>query len=219
MTLLQHAVGALLRSGVIGEVVVAVPPALVPQAGELLSDGRLPDPGSEAVRVVAIRENGHGHRVRAVLRLLGPVDGRPVVVHDPLYPLAPATLVRAVLEELLRTGARPRAGAVALPVRPVTDTLKWVDEDGVVRGTADRNRFRMVSSPQAFHREELLMTLERAGDDQLRGAGAEVLPRLVQAGGGRLLPVPATGEMFPLSTAADLLLAAVAPGADQGIRN
>jgi 2-C-methyl-D-erythritol 4-phosphate cytidylyltransferase len=221
-TLLIRSVAALLGSGVVGELVVTVPPVLVPLVEELLRGAALPAPGASAVRVHAVRENGFGHRARAGLRLAVPTEdptgdptvGRPVVVHDPLFPLAPAGLVRDVVEALTAQDVGDDAEAdgrercvVAVPVRPVTDTLKWVDEDGMVLGTADRDGFLMVSSPQAYWPAGLASTLDKAGDELLGSVGADVLPRLIQASGGHLLPVTAPGEVFRTSTTEDLILA------------
>jgi 2-C-methyl-D-erythritol 4-phosphate cytidylyltransferase len=220
-TLLVHTVTALLRSGVVGRVIVAVPPVLLPLVRGLFSGAALPAAGPTAVQVIAVGENGQGFRVRAALRQAEVPADRPVVVHDPLHPLAPIALVRAVVDALLGHGvpgaeadgsggpgsADPAERAVAVPVRPVTDTLKWIDEDDVVLGTADREQFRMVYSPQAYWPGILLRTLEAADADRLHAAGADVLPRLMQAAGCRLLPVPAPGEVFRLTTTEDLVLA------------
>ncbi|HET9658479.1 MAG TPA: 2-C-methyl-D-erythritol 4-phosphate cytidylyltransferase [Kineosporiaceae bacterium] len=207
-SLLVRAVRALLRSGVVGEVAVVVPPDLVPLVKDLVASAGPAGP----VRAVILpsEENGHGYRVRVALREHLFPPGTPVVVHDPLFSLAPAELVRSVVQALTEAGPCPRPGApdlAAIPVRPVTDTLKWVAEDDVVLGTADRDHFRMVSSPQAYWPQQLLSRLEAATDEQLRACGAEVLPGLVRGAGGRLLTVPAPGESFRLATAEDLVLA------------
>lgn len=217
-TLLVRSVAALRRSGEVGQIVVAVPPILVPRVEQLLGEqGAVPagPPGTrpETVQVRPVHENGHGYRVRAVLCEPGIPADRPVVVHDPLYPLAPAALVRDVIEALAGHGVPPAGGpgpvpcVVAVPVRPVTDTLKWIDEDDVVLGTADREQFRMAYSPQAYWAGGLRTIVEGADPEQLRAAGADVLPRLVQAAGGQVLTVPAPGEVFRLSTEEDLVLA------------
>ena len=232
-TLLARSVAALQRCGVVGEIVVAVPPVLVLAVRDLLAVDTPPapaaaapaasggggsaaggpalgapvGPGAAVVRVSAVPENGPGYRVRAALRLVDPPADRPVVVHDPLYPLAPGSLVRAVLRALVDDDPRDGGCVVAVPVRPVTDTLKWVDQDDVVLGMADRALFRMVYSPQAYWPAGLASTLDAAGDEQLRADGAAVLPGLIQAAGGRLLPVPAPGEVFRISTEEDLILA------------
>jgi 2-C-methyl-D-erythritol 4-phosphate cytidylyltransferase len=213
--LVRRAVGALARSGMVSVIVVPAPPALVPLVAELVATAG----GPATVEVLPVHENGPGHRVLAALRAQRPPPWQPVVVHDPLHPLAPAALVTAVLGALTGAltgttdGARwagpegQAANTVAVPVRPVTDTLKWVDQDDVVTGPADRQHFRMVYSPQAYWPAGLLAALGGCSADELRAPGAEVLPRLVHQLGGRLLPVPAPGEVFRISTTEDLVLA------------
>lgn len=199
--LVRRAVGALVRSGVVDAVVVVTPPALVEPVGALVAGL----PGDVPVEVLAAQENGPGLRVRAALRARRPDAASTVVVHDPLFPLAPAALVRAVVAAL--DGAAQEQVAAVVPVRPVTDTLKRVDEDDVVTATVDREGFRMVYSPQAYRAGALVAALDAATDADLRDPGADVLPRLVQTGGGRLSSVLAPGEVFRVGTADDLVLA------------
>jgi hypothetical protein len=61
-----------------------------------------------------------------------------VVVHDPLCPLVPERFLRSMV-----AGSGSRTVAA---VRPVVDTIK-ATEDGVIAGTVDRDRLRVVSSP------------------------------------------------------------------------
>lgn len=200
---------------------VVVPPGLVPLAEDVL--GQVIELGVPAVQVFSARENGHGYRVQAALREIEFPADRPVVVHDPLYPLAPADLITSVVQALIGHGVaaettagqagRAQAGREPAPcvgaasVRPVTDTLKWVDENGIVLGTVDREQFWTVSSPQAYWPVGLQAILEAATPEQLGASGAEVLPRLVQTSSGLLVSVPAPGEVFRLSTIEDLVLA------------
>ena len=65
----------------------------------------------------------------------------PLVLHDPLCPMTPADFIAACVERCATTQA------VVIGVRPVTDTLKAVDADGVVQGTVDREAMRQVTSP------------------------------------------------------------------------
>jgi 2-C-methyl-D-erythritol 4-phosphate cytidylyltransferase len=198
--LLRRAVSALARSGVIDRVLVPVPPALAAQVGDLVAGL----PGPATVEVLAVHDNGPGIRLLAALLAHPPADDGVVVVHDPLHPLAPPSLVVSVVEMLLKQGA---GCAGVLPIRPVTDTLKAVDEDDVVTATADREAYRMVYSPQAYRARPLLAALLAAGPGVLRERGADRLPRLVQDAGGRLFTVPAPGEVFRIATADDLILA------------
>lgn len=67
-------------------------------------------------------------------------SGEAFVLHDALCPLTPPTF-------LVECIARAQADdVVVVGVRPVTDTVKESDE-GVVRGTVDRDRLAAVASP------------------------------------------------------------------------
>ena len=66
-----------------------------------------------------------------------------VLVHDAARPFASASLIARAIEAAKKTGA-------AIPVIPVADTVKRVDEAGVVKATLDRNSIRLVQTPQAF---------------------------------------------------------------------
>jgi len=77
-----------------------------------------------------------------------PGDGSvtPVILvqHDARRPLTPSALVVAVVEAV-------RAGhCAAVPVLPLTDTVKEIGADGVVRGSPDRDRLRVVQAPRAW---------------------------------------------------------------------
>lgn len=66
--------------------------------------------------------------------------GRPLVVHDPLCPLTPASFIA---EAAARAAAE---GVVVVGVRPVTDTVKETDGDRIGR-THDRDGLHQVVSP------------------------------------------------------------------------
>jgi 2-C-methyl-D-erythritol 4-phosphate cytidylyltransferase len=94
--------------------------------------------------------------VRAALRELGDPAGI-VVVHDAARPFAPPALFTEVV-------AAVAAGADgAVPVIPVTDTVKRVS-DGRVVATVERNELVLAQTPQAFRLQTLLDAHRRAGD-------------------------------------------------------
>ena len=68
------------------------------------------------------------------------VAEEPVVLHDPLCPLTPPDFIAACV------AACAADGAVVVGVRPVTDTVKVV-EDGYVGDTVDRDGLLQVVSP------------------------------------------------------------------------
>jgi 2-C-methyl-D-erythritol 4-phosphate cytidylyltransferase len=94
--------------------------------------------------------------VRAALAWV-PATAPIVAVHDAARCLvAPALFDRVV--DAVADGAD---GAV--PVVPVTDTVKAVDDDRVI-DTIDRRTLRFVQTPQAFRREVLVAAHERAAE-------------------------------------------------------
>ncbi len=65
---------------------------------------------------------------------------RPLLLHDPLCPLAPAAFLAAAVEVCLETGR------TVVGYRPVTDTIKVRDGD-VLGATVDRSGLRAIASP------------------------------------------------------------------------
>ncbi len=82
-----------------------------------------------------------------------PNDAAIICVHDAARPLADADVYERVVHEV-RSGA---AGAV--PVVPVTDTIRRVDG-----GAVDRSTLQAVQTPQAFQAELLRMAHADAAD-------------------------------------------------------
>lgn len=99
-------------------------------------------PATGADRVVA----GGATRTESVRAGLAavPDDATIIVIHDAARPLATGALFAAVVD-LVRAGGTDGA----IPVVPVTDTLKRVD-GGTVLATVDRNGLVAVQTPQAF---------------------------------------------------------------------
>jgi 2-C-methyl-D-erythritol 4-phosphate cytidylyltransferase len=72
-----------------------------------------------------------------------------VLVHDHRHPLAPTDVTDRVIAAL-------RAGhPVVVPVLPMTDTVKTVDDRGAVLGTVDRTTLRTVQYPRGYERSAL----------------------------------------------------------------
>ncbi|MGQ0844736.1 MAG: 2-C-methyl-D-erythritol 4-phosphate cytidylyltransferase [Sporichthyaceae bacterium] len=187
--ILVHAVRALARARSVDVVVVAAPADEVAAVEALLADYDLPAEVSVlsggATRQESVR--------RAVASLAPEVD--VVLVHDAARPLVPVELVEAV-------AAAVRAGAPAVvPVLPMTDTVKEVDGDAVIR-TPDRSALRAVQTPQGFARSVL--------EDAHRSAGAGEATDdagLVEALGVVVRTVPGSPEAFKVTRPIDLVLA------------
>jgi 2-C-methyl-D-erythritol 4-phosphate cytidylyltransferase/2-C-methyl-D-erythritol 2,4-cyclodiphosphate synthase len=101
--------------------------------------------------------------VRCALAALGAADDNELVlIHDGARPfVSPALIDRAI--------ATAVAHAAAVPVLPVTDTVKTVTEAGLIAGTLDRERLRTIQTPQAFR----LRTIRRAHDDAARAGRSD----------------------------------------------
>jgi len=75
-------------------------------------------------------------------------SGRPLVIHEPLCPLAPASFLLDALALAISTGQ------VVVGYRPVTDTVK-VREGGILGETVDRSGLRAVATPVVLPAEVL----------------------------------------------------------------
>ncbi len=90
-------------------------------------------------------------------RLASTAEGPPelVLVHDAARPFATAALIDRAIAAAALHGA-------AVPGVPLTDSLKQVDENGVVVSSPDRRTLRAVQTPQAFRFDLLLDAHRRA---------------------------------------------------------
>jgi 2-C-methyl-D-erythritol 4-phosphate cytidylyltransferase len=116
--------------------------------------------------------------------------GSWTLLHDADRPLAPPALVAAVLAAAATTDR-----AAVVPVLPLTDTVKLVDADDLVTATPDRDRLRVLQTPQAL-RTDLL--------DPDEDPFATVLGL---AAGGGVTHVAGDPLAFPVRTEWDLQLA------------
>ena len=123
-----------------------------------------------------------------------PGDAAVIVVHDAARPLAPASLWEAVV------GALDAAGVDgAIPVLPVTDTLKRV-ADHTVAATVDRTGMVSVQTPQAFV-AATLRAAHAGGDEATDDAG------LLEALGATVRTVTGDPRNLKLTHPEDLAVA------------
>lgn len=118
-----------------------------------------------------------------------------VLVHDAARPLVPVTVIADVLKEL-------GAGAQAVvPVLPVVDTIKRVDNNGDVVETVDRNSLRRVQTPQGF----TTALLAQAFADPTHVATDEA--GLVERLGVAIRTIPGSERAFKITTPDDVAFA------------
>jgi 2-C-methyl-D-erythritol 4-phosphate cytidylyltransferase len=132
MPLTKRAVRGLQDAGCVRHVFICTPVALQgPEAPQLLGD----------LRTCAAE----------VMRILP--DTRYVLVHEATRAATPPEVIKAVVAEL------ERGAEAVIPVLPLTDTVKQIDEEGRILGTRDRSGIRVMQSPLGV-RLDVLMAAE-----------------------------------------------------------
>jgi 2-C-methyl-D-erythritol 4-phosphate cytidylyltransferase len=175
--------------------------AVVPLA-ELAAARAMLAPLRKSVEVVVGGERRQDSVLEGLKRAPDGFDGI-VLVHDAARPLVDAALIEAVCRAAEETGA-------ALPVLPVVDTVKRV-EDGRVRGTLDREALGAAQTPQGFRFAILVRAYEAAFRERLTLTDeAMAVERL----GGAVAVVPGSARNRKITTPEDL---AWAEGVVQGI--
>jgi 2-C-methyl-D-erythritol 4-phosphate cytidylyltransferase len=182
-TLLEYAHERFTEHPGVRDVVVVAPPDRIEQAAALT--------GSAVVAGGATRQAS----VSAGLATLdAAVD--TVLVHDVARAFVPAAVISRVLAAL-------EGGADAvIPVRPVTDTIKRVDDARRVVDTVDRSTLVAVQTPQGFRRDVL-----EAAHAAAASVAATDDAGLVEAYGGTVVVVDGADESFKITRPWDLVLA------------
>lgn len=85
-----------------------------------------------------------------------------VMVHDAARPFVDQALISRAI-------AAGRASPAAIPVMPVTDTIKTLNESGVTTGTLPRNGLACVQTPQVFDFDMLLGAHRKAAKAEISG--------------------------------------------------
>ena len=187
--MLVHAVKALAASPLVDLVVVAAPALSVEEVRSFLID---PEFGAE-VTVVAGGETRSESVARALIGL--PEDVDVVLVHDAARPLVPVEVVTAVASAV-REGHQ-----AVIPVVPVVDTIKSIDDDGRILGTIPRAGLRATQTPQGFDRELLQRAHAEVDEAVTDDAG------MVESLGVEIHAVDGHEESFKVTRPIDVVLA------------
>jgi len=127
-------------------------------------------------KVTAIVQGGseRQHSVHLGLKAL-PSHLQWVMVHDGVRPLVTQQAVRACCAAAMK-GEDQGAAVIAVPVK---DTIKQVNDSGVIVATPDRRSLWAIQTPQAFRRDLLARAHETAEADRFLGTDdAMVVERL-----------------------------------------
>ena len=122
-----------------------------------------------------------------------PSDTDFIAVHDGARCLIKPDEIKAVLEKAFVYGA-------ATACTSVTDTVKSVDDSGMISATLPRERLYLATTPQIFERNlfekalSKVVSLEKITDDNM----------LIELSGGKVYPVDIGKENIKITTAEDL---------------
>jgi 2-C-methyl-D-erythritol 4-phosphate cytidylyltransferase len=170
----------------VSAIAVVVPAARVDDARDLLRGL------SKPVTVVAGGERRQDSVRRGLAALPADFEGI-VLVHDAARPLVDVALIEVVAAAAIRAGA-------AIPVLPVADTIKRIEE-GIVRATVDRADLGAAQTPQGFVVGLLREAYEAAERD---GAVLTDEAMAIERMGRPVRAVPGSARNRKITTADDL---------------
>ena len=178
---------------VVCEIVVAVPAAYVAHTHEMVVRHGC------AKRVIVVP--GGANRAESVYVALKQLskDTETVLIHDGVRPFVTEDLVHAVADAARRYGA-------AVAGNLLTDTLKQVDENGMVQSTPDRARFWRAQTPQGFTYSLLVQAYAQGMEDGILGKSTDDSWLLERLGVPVQMVEGPTGNI-KITTQEDLVLA------------
>ena len=185
-TLLEHALENILLVSGLGQIIVASHEDQVPTF-EAIANKVI---GS---KVPSSFTPGGLSRQGSIANALKEVSSssKVVLIHDAARCFTPAEVFERVATAVIESGNG------VIPVLPVSDTIKTVEEN-LVLGTVDRENLRIAQTPQGFLREVILKAYENASADFTDDAS------LAQSQGTVISSVLGDAKAFKITVPADL---------------
>lgn len=134
------------------------------------------------------------HGLEAISQTAAP--GTIVLIHDGARPLVDTPTVKRVAAAALNTDG-------AIPVVPVSDSLRHMQEDGVKSEATDRAEFRAVQTPQAF----ALWRLREAYSQPFDHSFTDDASVMEAAGFGNLVLVDGSPDNIKITNPRDIAIA------------
>ena len=189
--ILARSVNMFVEAPGVMQIIVVIPPGETVQARKILKpycplDQLIFTEGGER------RQDSVLNGLRLVNR-----DAELVCIHDGARPLVSKALISATMHAALQWGA-------AVPVLPVTDTLKEVNADGTINSTVPRDNLRRAQTPQIF-RQDLIQEAYRKAE--VLGINATDDAYLLELLGFKVFSVPGEPENIKITCPADLQIA------------
>lgn len=182
---------ALQAAPVVGQIILAVPPADVEYCEhEIVSRQRF----TKVTKVVA----GGAERQDSVRNALAqiPSDTEIVLIHDAVRPFVTLRMIAEVVAAARKEGA----AIIALPMR---DTVKQVRMDGMIERTVDRTPLWLAQTPQAFRRDWIETAHRKAHAEGVRATDDA---SLVEWLGYSVAVVEGSGENIKVTRPEDLVI-------------
>ncbi|HBF34931.1 TPA: 2-C-methyl-D-erythritol 4-phosphate cytidylyltransferase [Candidatus Sumerlaeota bacterium] len=134
---------------------------------------------------------GGGERQESVWKALETLDPAPdiVLIHDAARPFPPVDGVQLAIEMAVREGG-------AILARPVTETIKRVNGNGLIIETLDRSVLRAAQTPQVFQYGALMRAYEKFVGQLAQFTDDAVI---FEAAGGKVLVVNGSENNFKVT--------------------
>lgn len=142
--------------------------------------------------------SGGEERQDSVFKGVSALEEKPfvVLIHDAARPLVNHRLIEQVIQGIEDADA-------CVPGIPVADTIKQVESQWVEK-TLERDRLRLIQTPQAFHKKYLISVLEQAKREQVYVTDEAAL---VEKFGGRIRCIEGDPHNLKITTQLDLKIA------------
>lgn len=191
MPVLARSLKIFLNHPAVKEIIAVIPPGDADAVKELLKP-YCPLNRFSLVEGGATRRESVSRGLKAVTS-----DAGLICIHDAARPLVPAGLLDNLFEAAIRWGA-------AVPVLRLSDTIKEIDKDGFVRMTPERDKLRLVQTPQVFLRELIMLAYEEALTGKMTVTDDA---SLVEFLGKPVVTIPGEPANLKITSPHDLLLA------------
>ena len=151
--ILIHTLKLFERIGEVTSVIVAITPSWEEYTNEMIVVHGL----SKVNKIVAGGKEKQDS-VSNALNYIAPNEYDVILIHDAVRPFASPELVRKIIMTASETGA-------AIPALKPKETIKQIDEKGMVVKTLDRSVLCAVQTPQGFTTDIILLSYKKAMKD------------------------------------------------------
>jgi len=120
-----------------------------------------------------------------------------IVIHDGARPFVTKDMIEKSIEE----AKKYKAVVVAMPVK---DTIKMIDEEGLITKTPDRKQLWLAQTPQVFEREIIVQAYEFCKANGIKATDDSMM---VEQMGVRVKVIEGSYENIKITTPEDLAFA------------